>query len=247
MKLQKLTESSPYVKLLLKGYPSAGKTYKAAWFPRPVFLDFDGNIRGLNRIPESLKKDISIINPYVDDSDKEVTGMAWIKHFTSLVDQLSTCDEIDTIVLDSNTKLQEHLKIQIVGSTDPSVINERIKKDGFAFWGGFKNHMSFILDHLLSHKVKKHVVVIQHVANKKDELTGFVRKEIVLEGSVSDILEQKFSDNWLAYTKVVGNETKYFVRTTGTDSFNAKCTFDIPQDFEWDSKQKEIISKLKGI
>lgn len=245
MILKKLTESSPYVKLLLKGFPSAGKTYKAAWFPQPVFLDFDGNIRGLNRIPDGIKKNISILNPYVDDSGKEVTGMAWTKHFMSLVDQLAACDDIKTIILDSNTKMQEHLKVQLVGRSDPAAIDEKIKKDGFSFWGGFKNHMAFLLDYLLSHKVKKHVVVIQHVANKRDELTGSIRKELVLEGGVADVVEQKFTDNWLAYTKMVGADTKYHVRTTGTENFNAKCTFNLPQDFEFDKESDNIIKQLQ--
>jgi len=244
MILKKLTESSPYVKLLLKGFPSAGKTYKAAWFPKPVFIDFDGNIRGLNRIPDSIKKSVSILNPYVDDSGKEITGLAWMKHFMSLVDQLSLCDEVSTIILDSNTKMQEHLKYQIAGGSTPAAMEERIKRDGFVFWGALKDNMAYLLDYLLNHKVKKHVVVIQHVANERDELTGTVRKELCLEGKITRVIEQKFTDNWLAYTKTVGTDTKYFVRTTGTENFNAKCTFNLPQDFEFDKESDNIIKQL---
>lgn len=244
MKLLRLTETKTKCKLLIKGESTAGKTYKAGFFPRPVFIDFDNNLSGLRQVPKELRDNIMVINPYVDDDGKDLIGIQLIDNFNKLTIELSNCNDIDTIVIDSITAMQDAFIYAIVGKKDAFAIDAHQKVNGYSFWKSLKNHLDISLDNMLSSKTNKNVVAIAHIETVKDDITMAVRKNLALDGGIKSKIEQKFTDNWFAFVKNVNGKAQYCVRSRPTAEFNAKTTLDLPDEFVFDNEVKKIQSQL---
>lgn len=239
-----LDDSRSPVTLLLKGDSGAGKTWKAAHFPRPCFFNFDGNLVGLKQLPEAMRKDIKVVNPMLDANNNPIAVTKFWSNFLGKLKVTLNDPEVSTVVLDSLSTMADALQWQLLGARDPMQ-----KPKGYDFWAYFKNHILALCDEVIHHpQLDKHIVVIAHDKVEKDELTGTVSRELSLDGSMKDRLSLHFSDVWEVFTKkLLNGDVEYMIRTVPGSNFTAKCSLPIPKEFVFDKEKDNLVKILKEI
>jgi hypothetical protein len=239
-----LDDSRSPITLLLKGDSGAGKTWKAAHFPKPCFINFDGNLVGLKQLPPEMRADIKVVNPMVDANGKLIPVTMFWKNFLTKLQLVLADPSIQTVVLDSLSTMADALQWQLLGSRDPMQ-----KPKGYDFWAFFKNHILAFCDEVIHHpKLDKHIIVIAHDKVDKDELTGTVSRELSLDGSMKDRLSLHFSDVWECYSKkLLNGDVEYCVRTVPGANFTAKCSLPIGKDFVFDKEKPTLIAAIKAV
>jgi len=235
-----LSNTRSPVTLLLKGDSGAGKTYKAAHFPKPCFINFDGNLVGIKQLPQAMQDHIVVVNPHTDMNGKQVPITMFWKNFLHKLQLVLLDPKIDTVVLDSLSTMADALQWQLLGARDPM-----LKPKGYDFWAFFKNHLLAFCDEVIHNpKLDKHIIVIAHDKVEKDEATGNISRELSLDGGMKDRLSLHFSDVWECYSKkLLNGDVEYWIRTVPGSNFTAKCSLPIPKDFVFD-KEKEAFMKI---
>lgn len=93
----KETAKAKGLKMLLYGASGAGKTRMAATFPKPLFLDLESGLRTTLAMGPVLR--------YPSDPNMEITDLAEVKRFYSLVKKAGENAPFETIVIDSLNEL----------------------------------------------------------------------------------------------------------------------------------------------
>ncbi len=87
------------IKLFIYGKPTLGKTYMAGTFPKPLFLNTDGNFKALNHPVKNITQGITVKNK----AGTDVTLTGW-QYFKGIVNELASMPDITktykTIVVD---------------------------------------------------------------------------------------------------------------------------------------------------
>lgn len=242
MQYTQLNDAITVLKLLLKGPPGGGKTYKAAHFPKPAIFNFDNNLTGLKKLPAELRSQIKIINPFKDKDGKDVAGIKVWDNFIKLLEEVLKDPDIRTIIIDSLSTLINRLIDKIVGSADPAT---RLQ---IQHYGDLSRYLKWFGDDFLSAPdLDKNVIVIAHEVMVKDELTQSIQYELNIPGKFASNFDMYFTDCWRSYAKQpTAGDIQYRVRVLPTDRFNAKCTLsNLEADFEWDKEKTKIVSQVK--
>lgn len=229
------------ITLLLKGEPGSGKTRKAAMFPSPVFFNFDNNLSGLRKLPESIRKNVKVVDPFVDAKGNPVPDTKIWDNFVRLLAEVVQDPNVKTVVIDSLTTLASRLMDQILNSSAPTT------KVMIQHWGDFARYLKWFGDEFLCDPtLDKHVIVIAHELMDKNEQTGEVKYLLNLGGQMKDSFDLYFSDVWRCYTKIpMSGDTEYRVRTIPSNQARAKNSIEgLPADFVWDKEAQNIIAKL---
>ena len=232
------------VTLLLKGDSGTGKTWKASHFPKPVFFNFDGNMVGVNKLPDAVKQDIKVVNPAVDMDNKPIAVTKFWDNFMQKLGLVAEDPDTKTIVIDSLSTMADRLHWQLICVQDP-----KQKPKGYDFWAYYKNHIQFFIDKVIHNpELDKHVVVIAHTRLEKDELSGNISRELALDGSMKDRMALHFSDVWECFARApVGQSLAYKVRTVPGPNFTAKCSLDLPEEFEFDAQKDNMVKQLTAL
>jgi hypothetical protein len=194
------------LKVLIAGYPGIGKTTLALSAPKPLLLDLDN---GIDRVEAKYRSDTSVVQSY----DELLADLA-----------AADLSEYETIVVDTGGKLLELMK--------PKVISEDIKngqRDGNLTLKGY-GAVSRLFAQFIQQldKLNKHLVIIFHAKEEKDE--DNIRLRIQVEGSTKDSIWQSMDLGGFVEmrgkNRIIGfsNCEKYFAK--GTHGING--TYEIP-------------------
>lgn len=227
--------------ILLKGAPGSGKTYKAAQFPKPVFFNFDNNLRGLEKLPKGQRDLIKVVNPFLDDSGKPVGDTVIWNNFVRQLTKVVADPEVKTVVIDSLTTLCSRLMDQIVGSSAPTA------KILINHWGDFARYLKWFGDEFLCDPaLDKNIIVIAHEQMERDELTQQVMYTLNFGGNMRNSFDLYFTDVWRCFVnQPQQGDPEFKVRILPTNQFNAKNSLtDLPKEFVWDKESAKIITQV---
>jgi len=244
-----LDENKEPTTLLLKGGPGTGKTWKAAHFPKPCFINFDKNLSGLKKLPKSVRDGIKVVNPWVKihptDPKKNVklkSQQVWDNFMKQLAVILADPD-IETVVIDSMTTMQEVVKDKILNSDQPTVQMQ------LQNWGTLERYWKALAAMTLTATdLDKTLVFIFHEKPYEDSSSGvkMIMHGLNLGGSMKDNFDLYFSDVWRTSVKPTNKEPEYWVTTAPSRTFSAKKTLDLPPTFKWDDQESSIMKQIGG-
>ena len=165
--------------MVVYGEGGVGKSTFASTAPRPILADCEGGTKyfGLR----GIKMDVAKISSWQEMKDFLIIA--------------KTSTEYDTVVIDPIGELMGKLKRYMVDLGDAKLAQ---KKDGtptMAGWGYMKNTMRMYIQSLRD--AGKHVIIIAHVAEVKDEETVLKRP----------MVETKFGEELVNMVDVVGYMT----------------------------------------
>lgn len=230
------------ITLLLKGPSGSGKTWKAAHFPKPVYFNFDNNLRSLQNLPEAIRKEIRIVNLRTrtkDDKQVEVEMTKVYDYFWERLEQVLDDDSVETVIIDSITMLADFLMYKLVGTANPS------KQAEIQHFGAYVRHFNHLGDMILTNSaLDKHVILIAHEQTVIDSKNQTTNLTLSLMTKVKDDFGRFFTDEWRAYRKHVGSKTQFRINTSGGYNFSAKCSLNLPGDFEWEAEVSNILKQL---
>ena len=247
MKTQLDYKTNKKVALMLVGAPKTGKTTIAMAFPNPYIINADNNLGyAVSKYPG---KTFWFDTPDLDEKDQPVPPeKRWLR-LCALLSENATKPEVDTIVLDSMTKIGDYL-------SDFLVMQSSAVKD--LIIGGMKcmtvNHwypFSILMKRLVSgiRATGKHIVVVCHEKTDKDEVLGTLLYKPALSGQSADTLGGLFTDVWRTEV-TVGQPTPtcptgvlYHIRTMPQTRFSGLGnSFNLPPDyvFTWEDFAKRL-------
>ena len=220
---QTLTDIEIPRTILMKGPPGAGKTYKAAQFPKPVFFNFDNNLAGLLKLPKEIRDNVRVVNPFKTKDGKDVPDTKIWDNYVTLLEAAVADSANRTIITDSLTTMTSRLMDQIIGSSMPTA------KVQIQHWGDFARYLKWFGDSFLCDpKLDKHVIVIAHEQIEKDELTQQIIYSLNIGGQMRTSFDLYFSDVWRCYTKQPqSGDLEYRVRVLPTNQFSARKPLNI--------------------
>ncbi len=229
--------------LLLKGPPGGGKTYKAAHWPKPTLINFDNNLRGLQKLPNSIKSELRIENPFENKLGKKVEPLRIWDNYVEIMERLLAEAAVRTIITDSMSTMIGRLVDKIIGSDDPAT------KVQIQHYGDLARYLKWYGDDILSNPaLDKNIVMIAHEVANYDEVTKTTTYDLNIPGGAKSNYDLYFTDCWRAYAKQpMTGPIQYRVRVLPTDKFNAKNTLTgiADSDFEWEKEKDKILSQIK--
>tara|TARA_R110000772_G_scaffold266171_1_gene388284 strand:+ start:3731 stop:4516 length:786 start_codon:yes stop_codon:yes gene_type:complete len=219
--------------LLLVGSPGSGKTTLALQFPKPYVFDADGNLDGPVR---HLKNPAFCYDSgVVDENDKDVTPFQRWNHFTKCINAAVADPDIETIIIDGISALQEYAKDDIkrqrganpMAKKAPSV-NEHnrgmiplIQQE----WDIYAFYFTNLVTQLKG--VPKNVIFTAHHEARGDD-NGTLKDYISIQGKSRGQLSGMFGDVWQTYIKSDGyaEATTYtrMIRTVPVNTLDEKGT-----------------------
>lgn len=206
MKLSELTDKEKYVKICVYGPTGAGKTVYASGYPGPIyFADFDGKIESaanfLSKNNPSKLENIEFDN--YQPSQENGAHKVFRKFEAQLLKLEAAAREgkfpFKTVVIDSLTSLSLCL-MKAVMSENPT---KRFNADTPAQqdYGIFNHILTNLITRLLS--LPCNVVVIGHVVDKQDPITGETNYKVALSGQMADMLPKLFKEYHRAYSDTI--------------------------------------------
>jgi hypothetical protein len=227
--------------LLLVGAPKSGKTSFALQFPKPYIADCDNNISGPQRYLEERN-----LNPkfYYDviDIDEQGNEVPAAKRWTRLTDNLKVAvasAEVETIVVDSLSKLSDNLIEHIMGY-------EKIQQMRIQDWMSYQNLMKKLITFLRSSG--KYVIFVAHETVEKDELDGVLKYFVSLPSKLRDTIGGMFTDVWRTEYQpgAGGKEGTYTIRALSSARMSLGNSLGLAPSFPMDY-EKEIKPKLEKL
>lgn len=236
MEYQSLEEVDPKITLLLKGSPGTGKTYLCGQLPDAVIINMDNNLSGLRKLSDEVKTKIRLVNPRFDDNGKPLAGPKVFDHMVNQIEKICVDDSVKTIILDSVTTMAELLIDKIVGTSSPAMAVQ------IQHYGDFTRYMKWFGDDVLCAKdLDKNIIFIAHEQLIIDKITQESKHSLNMVTRMKDAFEAYFTDSWRTYTKVpTSGAIQYRIRTQPGISHTAKCSVDLPLDFNVNDELEKI-------
>ena len=221
---------------LLIAPPGAGKTTAAATAPGPVlYLDIDNKLHKMVNMKDKLASGAiiqwSIDEPLSETSLSRLANMSKEElkpgaNFTqkrprgyielaAMIDKLvdSKCvvdgKKIGTVVLDSYTSVNEHLKRLLTAVNGQTTMSP-------ALWGTALTNFETLNNTLL--RFPCNVIMICHEKLDKDELSGIISYRPLIDGQMKDKIGKDFEEVYYLEKKVAGGKAKYEMLTIGSSS-----------------------------
>ena len=218
---------------LLVGPPGAGKTTAAATasaFGPVLFLDMDNKLHKMENLQDAIaSKQIyqwvpeeklfkgklgSFVTGATNPQAKFIQQRA--KGYQKLADKIDEFEasgcmhegvKISTIVLDSFTSVEEHLKRLLMSANGVSTIS-------LPLYGTVLTNYENLLSCMLNLKVN--VIIIAHQKPNKDELTGVISYAPLISGGMRDKIGKDFEEVYYLEKTVKGGTAKYEMLTVGS-------------------------------
>lgn len=232
---------------LLIAPPGAGKTTAAATAPGPVlFIDTDNKLHKMENM-QGLIKEGKIIQWAIKDrlssmklsklavasagkagtkiAQERPDGYVNIANMLDLIlDGKGVIEhegkkvKIGTLVLDSYTKMQEHMK-RLITSANQTILTSPV------LWGTMLTNQEILNDTMINQIGEYcNVIMICHEKPVKDELTGRISFSPLIEGSMRDKIGKDFEEVYYMEKKIIGGAVKYEMLTVGDSMKNCRTS-----------------------
>jgi hypothetical protein len=235
--------------VLLVGSPGSGKTTFALQFPKPYIFDADNNLAGPRRWMTENKKpeflyDIGNVKP----DGTPVGPFARYTNMTQCLNEAAKSDEIDTLIVDSLTAVQEYVKDDIFrqrveGQTrgrTKVMITEQNKDIGQLTepeWGIYARYFTTLITTLRT--FPKLVVFTAHSESRRKGENGPWEDTIAIQGASRYKFSAQFSDciELVSITEGFGDSIKVkrtfrHLPASEIDQRGLKSSFSLPPVFE---------------
>jgi len=217
---------------LLVGPPGSGKSTAASTAPGPIlFLDMDNKLHKMENMKAKLASGQAVqwipderlfqgslssfvsgaINPQAKFTQQRAKG--YMK-MVEVIDELEKTGgsynsvAFKTIVLDSFTSTEEHLKRLLMSANGVATISQPL-------WGTVLTNYENMLNALLSLK-GVNVIVIAHERPNKDELTGIITYTPLISGQMKDKIGKDFEEVYYLEKTIKGGVATYEMLTVGS-------------------------------
>jgi len=215
---------------LLIGPPGSGKTTAASTAPPPVlFLDMDSKLHKMENLKDKLaKKEIvqwtpgetlfkgtltSFVtggtNPHIKFTQQRAKGYL---NLAEMLDKLEANKcvidgvKFNTVVLDSYTSSEEHLKRLLMSANGVATITQPL-------WGTMLTNNENLNSSLLH--LPANIIVICHERPDKDELTGKITYAPLIGGQMRDKIGKDFEEVYYLEKIVRQDKAIYEMLTIG--------------------------------
>lgn len=215
--------TAPQTRLFLIGPPKSGKTFAAATFPNPFFLDFDSGLTSKElrerNLPHMPFYDTKFVKEVLKQQNK-MNGLNWF-----LQNEAGKFTNEQTLVLDSISTIGDAVTEELDRVTP---IGKTGEKDGFWFWKSWALWWQGLCTKLID--LKCNVVVIAHEQEIRDSETGKVLSYMwMLKGKdFSPRMGQFFTDVFRQTKKSSESGGKvtveYLWQVHPTAQFQTACT-----------------------
>lgn len=218
--------------VLLVSPPGSGKTTAASTAPEPVlFLDMDNKLHKMENVQSKLAagkilqwtpnarlfkgKLASFVQGATNPLAKFVQQRA--KGYMNLAEAIDQLEEsgciyngvkVNTVVLDSFTSVEEHLKRLLMSANGVATISQPL-------WGTVLTNYENLLNSLLNLK-DVNLIVIAHQKPNKDELTGIISYTPLISGQMKDKIGKDFEEVYYLEKTVKNNQAVYEMLTIGS-------------------------------
>ena len=219
--------------VLLVGAPGSGKTTASSTAPGPVlYLDMDNKLHKMSNLQEKLKSGqvvqwapesrlfsgklssfvMNATNPQAKFTQQRAKGYL---ELAEVIDELEAKDctysgvHFKTVVLDSFTSVEEHLKRLLMSANGVATISQPL-------WGTVLTNYENLLNSLLN--LKANVIIIAHEKPTKDELTGTVTYTPLISGQMKDKIGKDFEEVYYLEKSVKNNMATYEMLTIGSST-----------------------------
>lgn len=238
-----------YFSALLIGPPGCGKTTMALTAPKPVLvLDVDNKLHKMVN-SEALLKSKEVIQWAINEPLSEVTlsrlasidpgpatkvVMQRPKGYLQLADMIdklvvSGCmvdgRKIATVVLDSYTSMNEHLKRLLMAANGTSTMT-------LPLYGTALINFETLNNTLI--RLPTNVIFICHEQVDKDELTGKITFNPLIDGSMKSKIGKDFEEVYYLEKTVSGDKVKYEALTVGNSMKSCRTSRVLPAKVEPD-------------
>lgn len=190
------TEVDPQIRLLLVGPPKSGKTFSAATFPNPLFVDFDNGLTSKDLREKQMAQLPFYSEEFLRKQYPKLNVGNMLRPASSFVEFLNSTEirqmtVSDTLVIDSLSTLSDAVKAELTPNIPK---NKDGTPDNFWFWREWSAWFCALCTKLKSFKC--HVVLIAHEQEIRDSETGRVTSyKFCLQGQeFSPRLPQFFTD-----------------------------------------------------
>lgn len=220
----------PQIRLLIMGPPCSGKTWAAATFPNPIYIDLDGSSTSVKFVNPN-----ALIIPFCQDSVwKQYNPKSIADAFkVFLFSEAPKFDESQTLVVDSLSAIEDGYH---KGMQDFPILNGKGEENSLAVWGKKLDYFRDI--HTAFKSLRCNVVVTAHIREIRDDKTGTLLKKIgpSLTGSFADKLNSYYTDVFLQLFGPSQKDpkiTKYMWQTKGDERIDLKSRMpSVPQFIE---------------
>lgn len=219
-----------YFSCLLVGPPGSGKTTMSLTAPKPILvLDVDNKLHKMVNAEEKLKKkeviQWAITEPLgtvslarlasFDPGPATKVTVPRPKGYVQLAEMIDKLVEsecvvdgvkIATVVLDSYTSTNEHLKRLLMAANGTTSMT-------LPLYGTALTNFETLNNTLL--RLPANVIFIAHERVDKDELTGKISYRPLIDGSMSEKIGKDFEEMYYLEKTVAGDKVKYEALTIG--------------------------------
>lgn len=203
---------------LVYGPPGAGKTYLAATFPKPLFIDTD---RGMRSIPKEVT-DVKFMRLPENASFKTIFDiLSDVKNKRGPFAPGGSLADRKTLIIDSISALaDEYLMKEIMVGNRRDPLAENAQRDDY---GRLKIELIQIGNLIKDVSDNHNVVVTALVDEEKDELTGALEGKPMMTGKYRDIIGAVFDEEYyLECTDAGAGKHKYSLYAAKYKWYEAK-------------------------
>lgn len=222
-----------HLRLLLQGPPGSGKSTLACQFPGAYVADLDINLGGPLRWLRETNGPLPIGYDIVGRSEtgKEIDPRQCYQRLLNLLDIALKEPAIETIVIDSATKLGDYIQNEVLRSQGKYEMT-------LPLWGFYLQQWKQFLGRLSAER--KHLVLTCHESVEKDEIDQTLRYFVQVAGQMKWIIGSMFTDVWRCEVAITAgaNPPKHVfqVRTMPDFRYALKNSLSLPPIFKFDWK-----------
>lgn len=225
--------------ILISGSAGGGKTSLAMrLFPRTYLfvadLNFESGLRYAKKI-NCLSNIVGFDTANPDENGKPVPASQRYDRMFRLVNAAISDPNIDVIVLDSATFIEDIIKAKICNAASDAAI----KLEGFAQWGTLVMTWKGLI--MQARQSGKKIILIVHETKEKDESDMIYKYQLAVDGSIRGKLPALFSDVWRCEVAESNGKHTWNVRTLGNIRQDyLKNTYGLPGVLTADELVKQV-------
>ncbi len=211
------------------GKPGSGKTIAACSFPDPIYVfDCDGRMKPVKKYfkDRGVEKNINF---------DTYTGQDFIRFRDKLVGLQDYCP-YKTVICDSVTSIGTMILNYMISVRGKATKNKGvIALSDIEDFGGEARALEQVID--IGRVIPANFILTAHILETetydlKTQRTIINRKILTGGKKIAAVIPALFDECWHFY-KEGGESLKYFVKTTGEDTFPVKTALPLDANIEW--------------